>query len=302
MAHGEGSPIKAILYAFAANFGIAIAKTAAAVYTGSSSMIAESLHSYADTGNQLLLLGMKRAKRPPDKEHPLGYGKVTYFWSFIVAVLLFSIGGLFSLYEGWHRFHEPEPLQNAWIAFVVLGLSIGLEAASMVGCLREVNKVRGRRSIWRWLHQSRGSELLVVFGEDLAALLGLLLAVLFLFPASITGDGRFDACGSLCIGVLLIMIALFISVRVKALLIGRSADPELIAAIKEEIADDAGILEVFNVITLQMGPKVMLAAKIRMDDAVTLGEACRKINGLEERLRERFPEIGWSFVEPDVLN
>jgi cation diffusion facilitator family transporter len=302
MAHGEGSPIKAILYAFVANLGIAIAKTAAAAFTGSSSMLAESLHSYADTGNQLLLLlGMKRAKRPPDREHPLGYGKVTYFWSFIVAILLFSVGGLFSLYEGWHKFHEPEALQNAWVAFVVLGLSIGLEAASMAGCLREVNRVRGGRSLWRWLHQSRCSELLVVFGEDLAALLGLILAVLFLSLASITGDGRFDACGSLCIGVLLVVVALFLSARVKALLIGRSADPELIAAIEEEIAGDDGILEVFNVITLQMGPQVMFAAKIRMDNDVTLGEACRKINSLEKKLKERFPEIGWSFVEPDNL-
>jgi cation diffusion facilitator family transporter len=301
MAVGKGSPIKAILYAFFANFFIAIAKTIAAAFTGSSSMFAESLHSYADTGNQLLLLlGMHRAKRPPDHEHPLGYGKVTYFWSFMVAILLFSVGGVFSLYEGWHKLHQPGPLKYVWVALMVLGFSILLEGISMLGCLREVNKVRGKRNLWQWLNQSRGSELLVVFGEDSAALLGLTMAFCFLVVAHLTGDSRFDAYGSMCIGILLIIIAIFLSVRIKSLLIGRSADPELAAAIKNQIVDDKDIDEVFNIITMQMGSKVMLAAKISMSKDLTVNDACKKINSLEERLKEEFPEIGWCFIEPDI--
>ena len=301
MAISNGSPIKAILYAFFANLGIAIAKTVAAAFTGSSSMFAESLHSYADTGNQLLLLlGMHRAKRPPDTEHPLGYGKVTYFWSFMVAILLFSIGGVFSLFEGWHKLNQPEPLKYVWVALVVLGFSIILEGLSMAGCLREVNKVRRKRSLWQWVNQSRGSELLVVFGEDFAALLGLMMAFGFLVVASFTGDSRFDAYGSMCIGVLLIIIAVFLSIRIKSLLIGRSADPELAEAIKNHIADDKDIDEVFNIITMQMGSRIMLAAKIRMSDELTVSEASRKINYLEKQLKGQFPEIGWCFIEPDV--
>jgi cation diffusion facilitator family transporter len=303
MASGHRSPIKAILYAFFANLGIAIAKTVAVAFTGSSSMFAESLHSYADTGNQLLLLlGMHRAKRPPDKEHPLGYGKVTYFWSFMVAILLFSVGGVFSLYEGWHKLHDPEPLKYIWVALVVLGFSIVLEGLSMAGCLREVNKVRGERSLWQWFNQSRGSELLVVFGEDFAALLGLVMAFGFLVVASLTGDSRFDAYGSICIGTLLIIIAVFLLIRIKSLLIGRSADPELAETIKDQIADDKDIDEVFNIITMQMGSQVMLAAKIRMRDDLTVNDACEKINKLEERLKEQFPEIGWCFIEPDIFS
>lgn len=301
MAGGHGSPIKAILFAFAANLGIALTKTAAAIFTGSSSMMAEAIHSVADTGNQLLLLlGLHRAKRPADREHPLGYGKVTYFWSFMVAILLFSVGGLFSIYEGWHKLHDPEPLQHVWAALAVLALSIGMEGLSMYGCLAEVNKRRGRRSLWQWSRQSRSSELLVVFGEDLAALLGLVLAFVFLLVAGWTGDTRFDALGSIGIGILLIVIAVLVAVRVKGLLIGRSADPDVAAAIEESIGHDPDIREVFNVITMQMGPKVMLAAKIRMSDELPVGAAGEKINRLEAELKRRFPEIGWCFVEPDV--
>jgi len=301
MAGHRGNPIRAIFYAFAANLSIAIIKTVAAIFSGSSSMMAESIHSYADTGNQvLLLLGMHRAKRPPDVEHPLGHGKAAFFWSFIVAVLLFSLGGLFSVYEGWHKLHEPEPLQHVWAALLVVAIAIGLESFSMYGCLTEVNHVRGDRSLWRWLNESRNSELVVVFGEDLAALLGLVVAFGFLVLASLTGDHRFDAYGSICIGSLLIVVAVFLFVRVKSLLIGRSAEPDLVAAIEDSISDDPDIEEVFNIITMQIGPQVMLAAKIRMRGDLELAVACQKINRLEERLQEQFPELAWSFVEPDL--
>ena len=162
--------------------------------------------------------------------------------------------------------------------------------------------MRGDQTLWQWLYRSRNAELIVVFGEDSAALLGLGLAFVFVLIAGLTGDGRFDAYGSICIGVLLIVVAVFVSIRVKALLLGRSADPDLVAAIEEVIDGDDDIREVYNVITLQMGPKVMLAAKIRMREGLEISVACAKINRLEVRLKERFPEIGWCFVEPDVAD
>ncbi len=303
MAGGKGNPIRAIMYAFFANLGIAIAKFVAAFFTGSSSMLAEGVHSTADTGNQLLLLlGLRQAKRPPDPEHPLGYGKSTFFWSFIVALMLFSLGGLFSLYEGWHKLQHPEEVKYAWVALLVLGVSIGLEAVSMYGCIREVQYVRRGRSFWRWLHESRNAELVVVFGEDLGALIGLVIAFGFVGLAAITGDPRYDAFGSIAIGVVLLVIAIFVAKRVHALLIGRSADPELRAAIAEEIEGDSEIVEVYNVITLQQGPQIIVAAKVRLSEGLPIEKACREINHLEARLKERIPEIGWSFMEPDLAD
>ncbi|MBW2313935.1 MAG: cation diffusion facilitator family transporter [Deltaproteobacteria bacterium] len=298
---GGASPQKAILYALAANSGIAVAKTAAAMATGSTSMVAEAIHSYADSGNQLLLLlGLHRSKRPPDREHPLGYGKVTYFWSFVVALLLFSIGGLFSLYEGWHKLHGAEPIQSLWIAVLVLLFSMALEVVSLRGCLAEVARERGGRSLWRWVNESRSAELVVVFGEDLAALLGLSAALVFVVLAALTGNPVWDAAGSMVIGGLLVMIALFVAVRIKALLIGRSADPGIVAAIEREIQADPAILELLNALTVQVGPQLMLAAKLRMSPDLSIDEACEAINNLEMHLKQSIPEIGWCFMEPDL--
>ncbi|MCP5070796.1 MAG: cation diffusion facilitator family transporter [bacterium] len=298
---GGSNPIRAIFYAFFANLSIAVAKTAAALYTGSSSMTAEAIHSFADSGNQLLLLlGLKSAKKPPNREHPLGYGKVTYFWSFIVAMLLFSVGGLFSLYEGWHKLHDSSPIENGWVALTVLGLSIVLESISMRGCLIEVNKVRGDRSLWSWLNRSRNSELVVVFGEDLAALTGLVLAFVFVLIALSTGNPVYDAYGSMAIGILLVIVALFVATLVAKLLIGRSADPDVASAIARAIEHEPHILEVFNIITLQVGPQIMLAAKLRLTPGLSLDEAIEHINKLERTLREQVPDLGWLFIEPDA--
>lgn len=303
MAGGGGSPVRAILWAFAANLGIALAKSAAAAYTGSSSLLAEAIHSFADTGNQLLLLlGLHRARRPADAEHPLGYGKVTYFWSFVVAVLLFSVGGLFSLYEGWHKLGEEGPLASAWVALVVLAVSIALESLSLRGCLAEVRRLRGERTLGQWLRQSRSSELIVVFGEDVAALLGLTIAFVFVLLAVATGERRFDAVGSLAIGALLVGVAVFVGIKVKSLLIGRSADPDVAAALEREIADDPAVRHVFHVITIQVGSQVMLAAKVRMADGLALADAVARINDLERRLHARVPELGWCFMEPDLAD
>jgi len=301
-AHGS-NPTKAIMYAFFANLGVAIAKAVAAYFTGSSSAIAEVLHSIADCGNQLLLLiGIKRSQKEADAEHPLGYGKASYFWSFMVAILLFSVGGLFSIYEGVHKLSSPEPLSHAWIFIVVLVFSMILEGVSLRGCLVEIKKARGERSLREWIKHTRSSELLVVLGEDYAAQIGLFLALCFVLLAIITGNPMYDAMGSICIGVLLVIVAVFISIKVKALLIGRSADPETLAMIEKIIAEDEDVLELFNAVTLQMGPKAMLAIKIRMRSDMAVGAAARAINELERDIKTAIPDIGWCFVEIDVVD
>ena len=282
------STAKAILYAFLANAGIALAKTWAAGVTGSGSMLAEAIHSYADTGNQVLLyLGLKQSIRPADKKHPLGYGKLSYFWSFIVAMLLFSVGGLFSVYEGIHKFQNPEPLSQVWIALVVLGLAIVLEASSLYGCLREIREIRGERPFREWLRHTRNSALVVVLGEDLAALLGLVLAGGFLSVAAVTGNPIYDAIGSMCIGGVLLVISVFLSLRVRSLLVGTVADPIVQEAIDAIIDADPDIEHVFNTITIQLGPDTMLATKIQLKSGISIEAAVETINKLEKRLKEQ---------------
>ena len=297
------STARAILYAFLANLGIAIAKTWAALITGSGSMLAEAIHSYADTGNQVLLyLGLKQSLRPPDEEHPLGYGKLSYFWSFIVAILLFSMGGLFSIYEGYHKLTHPEPLSQIWIALVVLVLAIMLEGASLFGALREIKKVRAGRPFLEWFRHTRNSELVVVLGEDIGAQLGLVLALSFLILAFVTGNPIFDALGSICIGVVLLVISVFVAWRVKSLLVGRSADPEIQQAIDAIICEQEGIECMLNTITIQFGPDTMLAAKVKMDSALNINDAVASINSLERKLKARIPKLKWCFIEPDVAD
>lgn len=299
----RNSASKAIWYAFIANLGIAVAKSWAAWLTGSGSMLAEAIHSYADSGNQVLLyIGLKQAARPPDERHPLGYGKLIYFWSFIVAMLLFSVGGLFSIYEGMHKLSDPQPLSQVWIALTVLGLAIVLEGFSLFGCVREIARVRGDRSLRQWFKHTRDSALVVVFGEDVAALLGLALAFMFLSMAAYTGNPVFDAIGSMCIGVVLVIISFFLTARVRDLLVGTSADPFIRQAIDEIIAEDEAVVELLNTITLQFGPDTMLAAKIRMRPDLDMATAIRSINTLERRLKEKVPELKWSFIEPDVAD
>jgi cation diffusion facilitator family transporter len=289
------------MYAFIANFGIAIAKTWAAMFTGSGSMLAEAIHSYADTGNQVLLyLGLTQAKKPPDKEHPLGYGKLSYFWSFIVAILLFTMGGLFSIYEGVHKLQNPEELSNLWVAMLVLTFAIVLEGASLFGALREISILRGKRAFRDWLKHTRNSELVVVLGEDIGAQLGLILALGFLTMAYFTGDPMYDALGSICIGSILLVISMFIAWRIRSLLVGRSADPEIQAVIDDIIFRHEEIERVFNTITIQFGPDTMLAAKIKMRGDMSINDAVASINALERELKERVPNLKWSFIEPDV--
>jgi cation diffusion facilitator family transporter len=299
-ADAHGSSAKAILYAFLANLGIAVSKTWAAFFTGSGSMLAEAIHSYADSANQVLLfLGLKQAQKPADAEHPLGYGKMSYFWSFIVALMLFSVGGLFSIYEGLHKLEISEPLNEVWVALLVLGVAIILETLSLLGCLREIRKLRKQQSLRAWLKETRNAELVVVFGEDIAALVGLALAFGALSLAALTGDPVYDAIGSIAIGVVLIVVSVFIAIRIRSLLVGRSAEPRLQRIIADVINSDEAFVELFNAITIQFGPKVMLAAKVRMAPELSVPEAVRHINALEQRIKTEAPEIGWCFIEPD---
>jgi cation diffusion facilitator family transporter len=299
----HSSTARAILYAFLANGGIAVAKSWAAWLTGSGSMLAEAIHSYADAGNQVLLyLGLRRSTQAPDPEHPLGYGKVSYFWSFIVAMLLFSVGGLFSIYEGFHKYAHPEPLTQAWVALLVLALAIVLETFSLLGCLREIKHVRGKRPFREWLKHTRSSELVVVLGEDVAALLGLAIAFLFVSLASLTGNTAFDAIGSASIGVVLVTISIFLAVRVRSLLVGRSADPQIQEAIQRIIDQQQDIVQVFNTITMQFGPDTMLAAKVKLRSGIDIESAVARINLLERTLKAEIPDLRWCFIEPDVAD
>ena len=293
---------RTILYALGANLAIAVAKTGAAVATGSSAMLAEAIHSYADSGNQVLLLwGMKQAKRPPNPDYPLGWGKEVYFWSFIVALVLFSLGGLFSLYEGWHKLAHPEALSYPWVAVGILVFGLVAETVSLRACLQEVNKVRGDRSIWQWFRSSRQSELVVILGEDVAALLGLALALIAVLLSMVTGNPMWDALGSMWIGVVLILVAGGIGREIKGLLIGQSAEPETEARIRQFIERQGGVEKVYRLITLQLGTSMMVAVKARIE-AASSAELVGDINRAEAALRGEFPEIQWLFFEPDIAD
>ena len=297
---GQADSLKSVLYALGANFAIALAKSGGAWYTGSSAMLAEAIHSFADCGNQgLLLLGMNRARQPPTPKHPLGYGKALYFWSFIVALMLFSMGGLFSIYEGAHKLAQPEPMKGAWVAVAILVFGIVAESVSLWGALREIDKERGAFGYWAWFRRSRTSELVVIFGEDLAALGGLALALLFILAALVTGNPMWDALGSIAIGVLLVVVAVLVGVQISSLLVGQSADPLVVRAIREHVAARAEVQQVLNVITQQLGPDVMVAVKAVMSPQGSDTALIDAINRVERSMRESFPQVRWCFFEPD---
>jgi len=299
---GKADSVRTILYALGANLAIAAAKTGAAIATGSSSMLAEAIHSYADSGNQgLLLWGLRRAKRPPTPDYPLGYGKAVFFWSFIVALVLFSLGGLFSVYEGWHKLAQPQDLSYPWVAVGILVFGLAAEAVSLRACLAEVNKLRAGRTLWHWFRETRHSELVVVLGEDLAALFGLTLALLAVLATIASGDPLWDAVGSIAIGVVLIIVAIGIAVEIKGLLIGQSAEPQTEAGLRRFLQSRDEVEKVYRVLTLQLGASLMVAVKARMK-ANTAAEVVAAINRSETALRAEFPEIQWLFFEPDIAD
>ena len=299
MSHGADST-KSIIFALSANAAIALSKFVAAAMTGSGAMLAEAIHSLADTGNQgLLLIGLRHSRRPPSADFPLGYGKAIYVWSFLVALILFSVGGLFSLYEGIHKLSHPEPLKAPWWAIGVLVFAIAAESVSMWGCLREVAKARHGRSLWRWFRESRQSELLVVFGEDLAALIGLVLALVAVVATMLTGNPVYDSLGTVAIGTLLIVIAIFVAIEVKALLIGQGVDPMVDAEMRAWLNAQTEVASLLNLLTMQMGDRVMVAVKARMAPMPSADALVDAINAVEARFRQQFPEVMWVFFEPD---
>jgi len=293
--------IRAVLYALGANFGIFVAKGIAAAVTGSSAMLAEAIHSLADCGNQALLLrGMSEAKRAPTREHPLGHGGVVYFWAFLVAILLFTVGGVVSLYEGIHKIYEPTPLQRPGIAIGVLFVAIILESLSLRGCVREIRAIYPSGSLWRFFRVSRNSELIVVLGEDIAALAGLAIAFIAVLIALVTDNSVFDACGSIVVGVLLILVAVLLGLEIKSMITGQSAAPDVEAQIRGFIAGRAEVAEILNLITLQLGDGVMLAVKARMREEQAASRLVADINQVEAAVRAAFPQVRWLFFEPDV--
>ena len=300
MAGGADST-RAILIALGANGAIAAAKYAAAALTGSSAMLAEAVHSTADCGNQLLLLlGMRRSRLPPSDEHPLGHGKETYFWSFVVAIILFSLGGLFSINEGWHKLAAPEPVVSPGVALAVLGFSIVMEAFSMAGAMREVRKVLRGRTLWQWFRGTRDAELVVIFGEDLAALVGLVIAFCAVLATSLSGDPLYDAAGSMAIGALLVVVAFLLAVEVKDLLVGQGVEPRVRGEMVGFLEGEPEVERVLDLRTLHMGPDVMVAVKARMREQGGEAQLVEAINRVEAAFRGRFPQVRWMFFEPDL--
>jgi len=300
MSH-QNESVKSILLALLANLGIAITKTIAAVVTKSGAMMAESIHSFADCANQgLLFWGLKASRKKPNPEHPLGYGKEIYFWSFIVALILFSMGGLFSVYEGIHKVSAHEGLRNTNVAIIVLVVSMVLESISLYGCLKQIRKVRHGESLWKWYKTSRQSELVVVLCEDIAALLGLTLALVAVILSIATGNPIYDAAGSIGIGILLVIVSCFLAVKVKGLLIGQSVDDETSNKIRKLIESRPEVEKIFNLITIQLGPQVMVAVKAKMKATDNINQLISNINACEEALRQEISTIQWVFFEPDL--
>ncbi|KMQ77451.1 putative transport protein [Candidatus Burkholderia pumila] len=296
----EESP-KAIFYALAANFGIAVCKFAAAAYTGSGSMFAEAIHSTADCGNQLLLLfGLKRAQAPANALHPLGSGREIYFYALIVALLLFFVGGAFSVYEGAHRIVHHEPLSNPLVALVILGISVMLEAFSLTGVVRKIKKISGNKSMWLWFRETRESELLVVTGEDLAALLGLATAFVAVLATMLTGNPAFDAAGSIGVGILLMIIAYLVAREVKSMIVGESASPEVRKAIDAHLCGRSEITRIISLITVQWGKHVIVAVQAEMIEYASGREMIDAINIIEDDLQRAFPQVRWVLFEPDI--
>ena len=303
MSHGSAGSVRAILYALGANGGIAVSKFAAAAWTGSGSMLAEAIHSTADCASQLLLLlGMKQAKRPETDDHPLGHHRVVYFWSMIVALLLFFMGGAFSVYEGVERMLHPQAMENGKVALFVLAVAVVLEASSLWGAMKEIRKEAGGKPFLRWFRETRQSELMVVAGEDIAALAGLVIAFAAVALAVITGNALFDALGTLGVGLVLMLIAVAIMREVKSLIVGESVAPETREDLRRFIESQPEVDCVLNLITLAWGEKMVVAVKARMVDSGTIsGNALiHAVNAVEARLQERFPSARWVFFEPDV--
>ncbi|MFW6721906.1 cation diffusion facilitator family transporter [Streptomyces aculeolatus] len=300
MAAGGGT--KAILAALGANLSIAVAKFVAWAFSGSSSMLAEAVHSLADSGNQaLLLLGGKRAKRAATKEHPFGYGRERYVYAFLVSIVLFTVGGLFAVYEGYHKIEDPHEIDHWYWPVGVLVFAIIAEIFSFRTAIKESNEVRGDQGWWQFIRRSKAPELPVVLLEDLGALVGLVLALLGVGVALATGDGVWDGVGTVCIGVLLLIIAVILAIETKSLLLGEGASEADVAAITTALVDGDAVTEVIHLKTLYLGPdELLVAAKIAVQHDDTAGEVARAIDAAESRVRDAVPVARMIYLEPDI--
>ncbi len=305
MASAEGSSIKVILFALFANLGIALAKFGGAIFTGSASLLAEAIHSLADCTNQVfLLIGAKRSKKPADEQFPLGYGRESFFWSFMVAILLFSMGGLFAIYEGYHKLHDKDQtLQSPYVGLAILLFSILLEGGSFFACLKEVRKQNTYSSLWQWFRKSTASDLVVIFIEDLAALIGLIAATIFLLVAIITNNAFWDAFGSIIIGLILVVVSILLSIEVKSLIVGEKAAKDYKPTIQSFLDEENAKLEILKIISLATGSaEVMIAMKITSGSIEKSAGLIEAINRIEVKTKKKFPEVKWLFVEPDTAD
>jgi cation diffusion facilitator family transporter len=297
------SGTKAIIAALAANLGIAATKFGAFVLTGSSAMLAESIHSVADSGNQaLLLIGGKRARRAATKQHPFGYGRERYIYAFIVSIVLFSVGGLFALYEGIHKVQERHGIDDwPWVPLTVLAIAIALESFSFRTAIHESNQIRGSVTWTQFVRHSRVPELPVVLLEDFAALVGLILAFLGVVLTLITGDGIYDGIATVGIGLLLVAVAVVLAIETKSLLIGESATDEHVRAIEAALVDATTIDRIIHMKTLHLGPEELLvAAKVAVAKDATAADIAAAIDGAEKRVRAAVPIARVIYIEPDI--
>ncbi len=298
----EDESRRAIAAAFLANLGIAVAKFAAFLVTGAASMLAEAIHSLADTGNQgLLILGGARAKQQATPEHPFGFGRERYFWAFVVAMVLFALGSVFAIHQGIDKLRHPHEVASPAVAIAVLVLAIALESWSFRTAIVAAESIRGDKSWWSFIRHSKSPELPVVLLEDLGALLGLVIALVGVTLAAVLGDPRFDAIGSIAIGALLGVIATVLAVEMKSLLIGESATTEIREAIQRSIEESPMVRNLIHMRTLHLGPdELLVAAKVEFDAGLDLPSLTSAIDDLESAIRRQTPIARVIYVEPGI--
>jgi cation diffusion facilitator family transporter len=299
----NGNSSKSVIFtALLANAFIALMKLIVAVITLSSAMLAEAIHSGADTLNQILLLiGIKRGKREPDSLHPFGFSSELYFWSFIVAIILFTAGAAFSIYEGIHKLLHPAPIKHITYAYVVLIFSILAEGIAFYRAFKKVNRERGQDTVFTYLRKTKKSEIIVVFLEDLAAISGLSSALVLIFLQHLTGSLIFDGIASIIIGIILCAVALFMGNETRSLLLGESADPKLIEKISSIFVEEESINRIIYIKSLQLGPQdILISVKVEFNHRLTAKEISNLINGIEKEIRTNYPDVKKIFIEPDI--
>ena len=284
-----------------ANLGIAVAKFVAAGITGSSSMLSEGFHSLVDSGNQVLLLyGQHRAKRPPDAQHPFGYGRELYFWAFVVAILIFALGSGISIYEGLQHIRSPEPLTDPTVNYIVLGIALLLEGTSWSIAVKEFASVKGNSGWWEAVKGSKDPAAFIVLFEDSAAMAGLFVAAAGVWASHAFGDARIDGLASVVIGVILAAVAVLLAREAKGLLIGERADPQVVDRVRMLVATSPGVTHVNHVRTIHTAPDaVFVAISADFDDSITMGEGELLIEQIEERLRDEFPDLASIYIRPE---